>query len=228
MEIRKTRRGVRLIQHGVVVSELRVTPGPTHSVFDGLAGLVSLFAPGGPVGLLGFAGGGMMAPLRALSYPGVIATVDLDRAAFEVFRAHCPAWQAHVNWTQGDAAAWLQAQRRPFGVLVDDLSIPVAGEVIKPDFCWTTLPELMRRRLKGGGVAVVNLLPGPGNRWPREYSKRWQMFAETREVRFAAYENRVVVAGANLPSAGELGQKLRRELERLGSSQARQVSVCRL
>ena len=59
MDITSTKHGLRLSQHGVVISEMRATPGPTHSVFDVLAALVAVLMPAGRIGVLGFAGGGM-------------------------------------------------------------------------------------------------------------------------------------------------------------------------
>ena len=53
MDITATRHGLRLSQHGVVISEMRTAAGPTHSVFDVLAALVPLLAPRGRVGVLG-------------------------------------------------------------------------------------------------------------------------------------------------------------------------------
>jgi hypothetical protein len=50
-----TKHGLRLSQHGVVISELRTTPGPTHSVVDVLAALIAVLAPAGRIGVLGFA-----------------------------------------------------------------------------------------------------------------------------------------------------------------------------
>ena len=37
MNITKTEHGLRMSQHGVVITELRTSPGPTHSVADVLA-----------------------------------------------------------------------------------------------------------------------------------------------------------------------------------------------
>ncbi|MEC9081308.1 MAG: hypothetical protein VYE44_05980, partial [Verrucomicrobiota bacterium] len=65
-EVKPTGRGARLVQNGSVLSEVLAQPGPTNSVFDALAALVRLFSPGARVGLLGFAGGGIIAPLRAM------------------------------------------------------------------------------------------------------------------------------------------------------------------
>ena len=54
MDITHTEHGLRLSQHGVVISELRTSSGPTHSVADVLAGLISVLRPEGRVGVLGF------------------------------------------------------------------------------------------------------------------------------------------------------------------------------
>ena len=89
MDISSTRHGLRLSQHGVVISELRATPGPTHSVFDVLAALVAVLKPAGRVGVLGFAGGSMMAPLRCLGVESEIHSVDLERTGYDLFRRHC-------------------------------------------------------------------------------------------------------------------------------------------
>ena len=78
--ITPTKHGLRLSQHGVVISELRTSAGPTHSVFDVLAAAIAVLAPTGRIGVLGFAGGGMIAPLRGLGVASVIDSVDLDRA----------------------------------------------------------------------------------------------------------------------------------------------------
>ena len=97
MDITQTEHGLRLSQHGVVISELRTSSGPTHSVADVLAGLISALRPDGRVGVLGFAGGGMQAPLCALGVETTIETVDLDRSAYELFCEHCPEWISRVK-----------------------------------------------------------------------------------------------------------------------------------
>jgi len=81
--ITPTKHGLRLSQHGVVISELRTSPGPTHSVFDVLAATIAVLAPKNRIGVLGFAGGGMMSPLRGLGVEAAIDSVDLDRAGYD-------------------------------------------------------------------------------------------------------------------------------------------------
>ena len=77
-EVQQTRRGARLVQNGSVLSEVLAKPGATDSVFDVLAAAIQIFSPGDRVGILGFAGGGLIAPLRAMSGDHNLSGVDLD------------------------------------------------------------------------------------------------------------------------------------------------------
>ena len=65
-EVERTRRGVRLLQNGSVLSAVHSKPGATASAFDVLAAAVRLFSPGDCGGILGFDGGGVTATLGAL------------------------------------------------------------------------------------------------------------------------------------------------------------------
>lgn len=227
MDILRTRHGLRLSQHGVVVSELRTTPGPTHSVFDVLAALMLRLDPGGRVGLLGFAGGGLVAPLRALGSHSPFAAVDLDRTSYELFRTHCPDWNAQVDWHQDDAGEWLARQPANFSLLVEDLSEPHEGDVFKPAMCWRELPELIRTRLRPDGIGVFNLLR-PRDSWEPGFAFVAGHFEEARVVHLDEFENRILVVGRRLPSAREMGTALRAALRRLRSRQADRLRVLAL
>lgn len=229
MDISRTRHGLRLSQHGVVISELRTSPGPTHSVFDVLAALIAVLQPVGRVGMLGFAGGGMMAPLAALGWDTPFDAVDLDREAYGLFRAHCPHWVDRAKWCHGDAAAWLCRQRPNFSLLLEDLSVPVEGDVFKPAVCWNTLPALIRARLRPGGVAVFNLLRPPGEPWRRVLPRVTAHFNGALVIQLDEFENRLLVAGSALPSARQLSHRLRLALRGLRSRQADRLQVrCQL
>lgn len=225
MTIRRTRHGLRLSQHGVVISELRTSAGPTHSVFDVLAALIDAFPAPQRIGVLGFAGGGMMAPLRGLGWKGTFDTVDLDEASYALFREHCPAWTESVRWHHSDALAWLQRQRTRFGLLLEDLSIPRDGDVTKPDICWNELPGLIRNRLEPGGVALFNLLVPRSGRWNPDLPRLASHFAEARVIHFDEYDNRILVTGEFLPSARDLSARLASRLEMLRSRQFRRIHV---
>ena len=66
MKITRTKHGARMSQGGAVLSEVLAKPGPTHSVFDLLAALVHVLAPGPRVGVLGFVEAEFLLLLRAL------------------------------------------------------------------------------------------------------------------------------------------------------------------
>jgi spermidine synthase len=225
MDITPTRHGLRLSQHGVVISELRVSPGPTQSVWDVLSALVIVLAPRGRVGVLGFAGGGMMAPWHGLGGAAQLEAVDLDRASYELFCQHCPTWITSVRWQQDDAAAWLQRQPADFDLVLEDLSLPVGGDVLKPDVTWAGLPELIRQRLRPGGRAVFNLLRPASDRWQPEFDRLAGGFKNALVIHLRDFENRLVVAGTDLPSARQLSVRLKRALDQLRSRQASRLHV---
>ena len=225
VKITATRNGLRLSQHGVVISELRTSAGPTHSVFDVLAALIATLAPEGRIGVLGFAGGGMMAPLNALQFTSTVHSVDLDRQGYDLFRKHCPEWSRRVVWKQADAVEWLRAQPRDFSFLLEDLSIPHEGDVFKPAVCWDVLPGLIGKRLRRGGIAVFNLLKPEHGRWNPELTRVLTPFATARAIDLEEFENRILVVGTSLPSARELGSRLRGALHDIGSRQADRIRV---
>lgn len=223
--ITPTKHGLRLSQHGVVISELRTSPGPTHSVFDVLAAVIAVLASAGRIGVLGFAGGGMMAPLRGLGVASVIDSVDLDRAGYDLFRQHCPEWAGGVNWQQADAVAWLRQQPAEFGLLVDDLSVPQDGDVFKPAISRNVLPELIRQRLRPGGFGVFNLLPAPVGTLNSDLARIVGLFGIARIITLDEFENRILITGDALPTARELGSRLRQALRLLRSRQAGRIQV---
>ena len=225
MIVTLTKHGLRLSQHGVVISELRTTPGPTHSVVDVLAALIAVLAPAGRIGILGFAGGGIMAPLHALGVETVIDSVDLEQVGYNLFRQHCPEWIDRVNWQQGDAVAWLRQQAPKFGLLVDDLSVSSDGDVVKPSICWKVVPRLIARRLGPGGFAVFNLLLRPKGKWSPDVEKIAGLFNTARIINLDEFENRILVTGDALPSSREIGRHLRIILKTLRSRQAGRFQV---
>lgn len=225
MDVIRTRLGIRLSQHDVVLSEVRTSPGPTHSVFDVLAGLIAILNPIRRVGILGFAAGGMVAPLRALGVDRPICGVDLESTGYQLFQKHCGAWAGDVSWRRADAVAWLRRQPADFEVLVDDLSVPMAGDVFKPAISWDVLPALIRDRLCPGGIAVFNLLPPADRTWSEKLHRLVQLFRCARMVELDEFENRIVLAADSLPQPRMLSSRLRQQLRRIRSRQARRIHL---
>ncbi len=226
VRLRTTKRGWRLSQHGTVLSEVLAAPGPTHSVFDVLAAASRLHPGARDMALLGFGGGGTVAALRALGESATIHAVDLDSTGQRLLVSHGCGWLAPWKWADAEAAEWLAGQRR-FDVIFDDLSIPRDGDVVKPVITWETLPRLVPRHLRRGGLAVFNLLRPRGVAWARAVGTVAERFSSVHVVALNEFENRIVLAADEwtLPPAREVHRLLRVALARLGSRQATRFQV---
>lgn len=209
-----------MLQAGDLLSEVRALPGATDTLFDVIAAAVALLAPGPRVAILGFAGGGMMAPLRALGYQGEVDAVDHDRAGHRLFTRYMARWAGPVRFHHAEAATWLARPGRIYDGIVEDLSIAGPTGATKPAASLDPLPALLRRRLAPRGVAVVNLLPVPGVAISRLAQSVSSAFPEARQVFFRDYENRLLLLGRSLPPAREIGAMLRGELRRIRSALA--------
>ena len=223
MKIVKTRRGARLLQGDVILSEILAQPGPTHTLFDVLAACVAALAPGPRFALLGFAGGGMIAPLRAMGCAHAVDAVDLDRAGERIFRELSGAWTGAVRLAQSDAVPWLR-DRRPFDVIVEDLSVDSPAGTVKPYASFDELPQLVCDRLTPRGVAIINLLPLPGTAWNALLMRVALPHARACVLTLDEYENRFVLAGRALPTAAEISRRVRRALHAIGSDQEKRIA----
>src|SRR4051812_20750140 len=94
--------------HGTIVTECRREPGPTHHAFDVAAALIHILRPHQKVALLGFAMGGMCAPLRFLNDRVEVDGVDLTATGFQTFRKLAARWGARTRFHQNEASAWLK------------------------------------------------------------------------------------------------------------------------
>lgn len=228
MKVVKTRRGIRLVQQGLVLSEIRTTPGPTDSLFDVLAATIAALASGPDVAVLGFAGGGLVAPLRAMGFGHPLEAVDLSLAGEALFREHSGPWVGEVSVHEDEASRWLRARRRPFDLILEDLSVETTGDVTKPNVSLAVLPKLMKQKVGPQGVVVTNVLPVPGMAWRdllARLAKPWRVRgARVQVIHLEDYENRVLLAG-RLPTASATSRTLKRHLRALGSDQTDGLSV---
>lgn len=226
-EIVRTRRGVRLLQNGAALSELLREPGPTDSVFDVLAAAAQAVAPDRDLALLGFAGGGMIAPLRAMGGRQRVEAVDLDAQGYALFQQMASEYAGEVHFHHEDAAAWLRRGTRPLGAVIEDLSIPTDDDVVKPAISRDLLPGLIQRRLARDGVVMTNVLSERGLTWQDVLAPAIAGFARAHIIELSEFDNRIVVAGDYEHDARSLSLKVRRALRGIGSSQAEEMRVRR-
>lgn len=221
----RTRRGIRLVEGDAVISEILAAPGPTHSVFDLLAAAVVVLYGGPRVALLGFAGGGIVAPLRAMGFAGTLDVVDLDDRGERIFRRLSGPWRGPVSFELGEASDWLRRRRGKFHSIVEDLSVTGPGGVTKPEVSIRTLPRLAKSRLTPQGVAIVNLLPVRGMTWGSLTEAVGRPYRQRRIVTFTEFENRVLIGGRSLPPARPLSTALREALGSIRSRMADGIGV---
>lgn len=227
MKLIRTTRGARLVHGSSVISELLRDPGPTHSVFDLFAAATVVLGRGDRVAMLGFAGGGTVAPIRALGFQGKLRAVDLDLTAVPYFRKHCSSWAGEVEVDEADAASWLAKRRGKFDVILEDLSVNLEDDVGKPEVSFTTLPTLMKKRLADDGIAVLNALPEPDLDWDQLFAAMAHPWKSGAQILFDEWVNRFLIVGRKLPPPEKLTQLLREPLRRIGSQMAEKFVVKR-
>jgi hypothetical protein len=153
------------------------------------------------VALLGFAAGGVVAPLRAMGFahPCVPSTC---RAKRRFCSGTCSsAWAGDVRLTQAEASAWIRRQRQPLDVVLEDLTVPHHSGAIKPPVSVGDLPQLLASRLTPGRVVVTNALPVPWLTWEELIDRLAAPHRTSLVVTFDEFENRIVLAGESLPTA---------------------------
>lgn len=229
MKIVRTARSVRLVDGPDLVSHLRTKPGPTHGFFDLLAACIAGFAPGEDrpprAALLGFAAGGIVAPLRAMQWQYRLDAVDLSLDAAELFHEVARDWGGDVRLTQADAAVWLRGRRSRWDVVVEDLTVRGRSCAIKPPVSVDVLPPLLAARLSAHGVAATNVLPVPDLSWDELLSRLATPHVRAMVVHCDEYENRILLAGPGLTTAAAAAARLRTMLRRIRSKQVDRFSI---
>jgi hypothetical protein len=216
IKVQERRYGVRLLQGDALLSKVLRAPGPTDEIFDVLAARIAIEPQTANVALLGFAGGGMVAPLRASGWQGTLRAVDLDPVGAGHFRQLCGTWAGEVDCAVDDAVHWLRSGRRKWDLIVEDLSVSHDGHVQKPDCSLDPLPDLARRRLTDGGAVMLNLLPGEDG-W-RPLYKAWRAVRPAAAViHFDEFENRFLMLEPTRSVLKKNVLSMRERLEAIGS-----------
>jgi len=225
MKIVRSRRGARLVEGRDVLSHVLARPGSSGGVFDVLAACVAGLAPGPRLAMLGFAGGGVVAPLRAMGFASPIEAVDLSREGEPVFRELSRDWAGIVRLTQAEASAWLRRRTRRYDAILEDLTVWSPQGAVKPSVSLEVLPELVHDRLTHAGIAVVNILPMPGTSWPALLARFAAPYAKTYVVLLPEYENRILVGGDHLLRVRHGAARIRTALRRIRSRQAGRIRL---
>lgn len=222
LKIIKHARGARIVDGDDVISEIRAQPGPTHTLFDVLAACIAGLAEGPRIAVLGFAGGGIVAPLRAMQCNAELQCVDLSLAGEKIFRKLSAKWAGKVRVDRQDASRWLRRKRTPFDCILEDLSLPATAERegVKPDISLHVIPPMMAESLTPDGVVIINMLPMPGMTWNDLMIPFTHSFRRVCVIHFEGYVNRVVVAGKRLATASEVSRRIRAELHSIESAMA--------
>ena len=227
LRIVRMRRRARILDGDDVVSEVLDHPGPTDTLFDVLAACIAALAPGPRVAMLGFAAGGVVAPLRAMGFASPLRAVDLSLENVRLFRDMSQAWCGDVHVERDDAVSWLRRRRGAFDLILEDLAISSPDDAVKPEVSWSTLPQWVARRLQAKGVAVTNVLPLRGRSWQTLLTGVAAPFDTAYVVHLDEYVNRIVLTGA-LPSPRAVSKRIRAALASIGSTQTDRLSVRRL
>lgn len=228
LKILRLSRRARIVEGDDVLSEVLDHPGPTDTLFDVLAACIAALTPGPRVAILGFAGGGIVAPLRGMGFTAPLTAVDVSLEGHPLFRELAGHWAGRVDVIEADAAQWLRRSKRSYDLIFEDLSVPSTQESVKPVVSLDTLPDLMQRRLRPGGIAVTNVLPVPGTAWTPLLEHLAEPFPAAQVLLPQEYVNRILIAGPRLPAPRRTGRKIRDALARIGSVQTRLLSVRRL
>jgi len=227
LKILRLRRRARIVEGDDVLSEILDHPGPTDTLFDVLAACIAAMTPGPRVAILGFAGGGIVAPLRGMGFTAPLTAVDLSLEGHRLFRELSGDWAGQVDVIKADAAQWLQRSKKSYDLILEDLSVPSSQESVKPVISLDTLPDLMRRRLRPGGIAVTNVLPVPGTAWMPLLEHLAAPFPQAQVLLPRQYVNRILLAG-RLPGPRETGRRIREALAHIGSTQTRLLDLRQL
>ncbi|MDQ7086649.1 MAG: hypothetical protein Q9Q13_01790 [Acidobacteriota bacterium] len=176
--------------------------------------------------ILGFAAGGLVAPLRAMGWSHPLRAVDLDLRGESLFRELCGQWCGEVRVEQGDALDWLR--RRPrirFDGILEDLSVTEGKTTTKPGLSLGALPAKIRAHLAPGGIAVTNVLPVEGMSRDEVLGRLAVPDRRGLVVEFEDWENRLLLRGGGLPTAREASRRMRTLLRAIGSAQAERLTV---
>jgi spermidine synthase len=204
VEVSSSRRGRSLRIDGTHASLYRPGRSATGSVWDALAApLVWLpRARRRKVLVLGLGGGSAARLVRAIAPRARIVGVEWNAEVIRAARRWFDLDAVGVEIVHGDARRYLARCRAGFDVVIDDLFVGSARTVRKPRWLIDTGLAAAARRLRPGGLLVVNSIDET-----REVARALRpLFPALLRVELAEFDNRILVAGPRGLSGSALRQ----------------------
>src|SRR5512140_296870 len=165
LEVRRDRSGLKLMAHGILYSIRPDTAMETPAPWLALAAApwVGERAEGRAplrILILGYGGGTVARLIRGLDRNAEIIGVEPDPGIRRIAATEMGVRALGATVVGTDACSYLSRRGPVFDAVIDDVFAPRRGRLARPGDA-VRLPELVRRRLKPGGVYAVNLI-SPG------------------------------------------------------------------
>lgn len=183
-----------------------------HRLVSGLAwdniAAACLLHPGGnpaDILMLGLGGGTGLRLLRALLPCARFTAVEIDPVMVGLARKHMSLDKLDVEVIEGDARVVARDTAKKFDVVVDDLYLAGAEDVVRCDRDGGFLGACSRL-LHPHGIVVANLVTGPGHRKVQSAARREFLarFPVVKSVTTPACWNECIVGGVSLEGAARL------------------------
>ena len=166
VEVRDTRGLVSFEIAGAAHAEWHPERRVTRQAWDALAA-AALLHPGGDaptILMLGLGGGTGARILRTLLPEAAITAVEIDGGMIALGRRHMRLDELDVEIHEADAFRFLRETKRRFDVVIDDIYLSGVDDAVRPSAMDDRMIRSLKRVLRPGGLAAINLITGPGHR----------------------------------------------------------------
>jgi spermidine synthase len=201
LEVRHVRGGVELRVDGTLASSNRYGGRVTGVVWWALAAPILLLPPERRrTLLLGLGAGSVARAIRELAPGTKVVGVEHDEEILRLARRHFDLDRLDLEVVSGCALEYLRRDRRSFDLIVEDLFVGSLRSVRKPDWLLAEGYDLVRKRLRPGGLLVSNTIHET-----REVVRALEPYAgRILSLDVRGHWNRIVVCGRDLAPARQV------------------------
>lgn len=170
--------------------------------------------------MLGLAGGTAYRVLRHLLPDCQLTAIDIDPEIVDLAREHMDLDALEIEIHATDAYPWLEANKRRFDVVFDDIYLAGKTDVFRPRAWDLGLLENLRTAITPGGLLAVNLVTGAGHRTMQSLTRKIlsTTFPVVRSLTTPEGMNEVLVAGDGVATGRQLegyGEKFQNWRDRM-------------